>query len=951
MKLKRLAAILLSTSLIVSNTGNVLAAALNIPLELNLRMIDGEINGGDNYELVNNSERDIRINSITLKGLGNWQVIGYNKIGNTVKDDKKVSMLVNGVGIDDTGRVDLGDLIIRGNSSLPVNIEMLIPHQTGLMDSTGIAVIEYDYDEIIESNATNDWRGDAVLVNTQHTVTIDSTDNSDDAIFIKDINISNPDIVEVNQTLTVGTIELLIETKGNGESDVDITLSNGAKTSFKVETFSIDTPKIENGLDAIKDNNNSIQIGDTISTGDIYIDLPILDKDLEENQIRVYPEFEDIIVSDKETIINGIVNIDGEEIPVQIKVNPVERSEISYTLDEDTVMVGDSTDLSITVSSVSGTEGIDRIEYSEAGIVEIIPTEVNNLSLIDNTLNFKINGLNLGKTTVKAYLNNGDNISFDITTSEIGDISNLISSDTFIEGDTIQTGDITLDIPLLVGDTSEVIQVQPVFNEIDLVNGENIITGIITIGNKEIPIEFKVIADEFPSGTLSKSLMDTQLKSLTGSISFVNEIYKGSEDTVDISNEQNGSILVVKDGQDAVVYSAKPIELTTGSELFSEYQCSSLDLRGLDTSKVTTMYKMFNNCKQLTNLNISSFNTSEVTNMSYMFNWCEKLTDLDVSHFITDKVTNMSWMFGYCKLLTVLDVSNFNTSEVTDMSRMFLYCEKLTQLDISNFNTSKVTDMNRMFFYCQSLTDLDVSNFITDKVTDMSYMFCWCKLVTELDVSNFNTSKVTNMTGMFNSCESVEQLDVSGFDTRNVVDISAMFYGCSAITDIDVSNFNVSNVTSNHGSSIFEGCSSLVSVNINSWNFLNCSNPHSMFENCTSLEFVDLSNVNLYKCGIDDMFKNCTSLKKVIIGAINTKGTNTYLDISEAFYSCTSLEYVDISKFTVGILDDDTDYASFSYQTFFNVPSTCKVYVSSSKLSEWNSVKSIMQFNGTFIAK
>ena len=176
---------------------------------------------------------------------------------------------------------------------------------------------------------------------------------------------------------------------------------------------------------------------------------------------------------------------------------------------------------------------------------------------------------------------------------------------------------------------------------------------------------------------------------------------------------------------------------------------SLLSVEYINTSEVTDMSSMFQNCSSLTTLDLSNFNTSQVTNMASMFRSCSKLTSLDLSSFDTSQVTGMGSMFYNCSNLTSLDLSNFDTSQVTNMASMFRSCSKLTSLDLSSFDTSQVTGMAYMFRGCSSLTSLDLSNFNTSNVNDMSYMFYDCSLLATLDLSNFNTTKVTDFTNIF----------------------------------------------------------------------------------------------------------------------------------------------------------------------------------------------------------
>ncbi|MBE6283490.1 MAG: BspA family leucine-rich repeat surface protein [Mediterranea massiliensis] len=196
----------------------------------------------------------------------------------------------------------------------------------------------------------------------------------------------------------------------------------------------------------------------------------------------------------------------------------------------------------------------------------------------------------------------------------------------------------------------------------------------------------------------------------------------------------------------------------------------------VNTSKVTNMSYMFNNCSSLTSLDLSNFNTSKVTNMNGMFRGCSSLESLDLSSFNTGNVTSMTYMFYYCSSLQSITFGNsFNTANVTDMSYMFSHCSAFTSLDLSSFNTANVTDMSYMFSHCSAFTSLDLSSFNTANVTNMTYMFRLCSALTSLNVSNFNTEKVTDMSNMFVGCYSLESLDLSSFDFGKVANFSGMF--------------------------------------------------------------------------------------------------------------------------------------------------------------------------------
>ena len=117
---------------------------------------------------------------------------------------------------------------------------------------------------------------------------------------------------------------------------------------------------------------------------------------------------------------------------------------------------------------------------------------------------------------------------------------------------------------------------------------------------------------------------------------------------------------------------------------------------------VISLYGCFEDYKD-EEINIRGMDTSNVTSMREMFSYCESLTTLDVSNFDTSNVTDMSCMFYECKSLTTLGLSHFDTSNVTEMWSMFYCCHSLTSLDVSNFNISNVIYMMDMFYGCDSL--------------------------------------------------------------------------------------------------------------------------------------------------------------------------------------------------------------------------------------------------------
>ena len=110
--------------------------------------------------------------------------------------------------------------------------------------------------------------------------------------------------------------------------------------------------------------------------------------------------------------------------------------------------------------------------------------------------------------------------------------------------------------------------------------------------------------------------------------------------------------------------------------------------------------------------------------MNYAFGWLTKLEELKLDWVDTSNVTNMGYMFQNCSNLTWIDVSNFDTSNVTNMSSMFYGCSGLNKLDLSSFDTIKVKDMASMFYNTPNLNTIYASDkFVTEDVTYYGSMF------------------------------------------------------------------------------------------------------------------------------------------------------------------------------------------------------------------------------------
>ena len=106
--------------------------------------------------------------------------------------------------------------------------------------------------------------------------------------------------------------------------------------------------------------------------------------------------------------------------------------------------------------------------------------------------------------------------------------------------------------------------------------------------------------------------------------------------------------------------------------LFNEYHMKineGIDVY-LNNEKINTNIIKYNNKKGKYEFKII-FN-NDITNLNGFFEKCSNIIYLDLSNFNTSKVTEMSFMFNNCnKLKEIKGINKFNTNQVTNMKAMF----------------------------------------------------------------------------------------------------------------------------------------------------------------------------------------------------------------------------------------------------------------------------------------
>ena len=175
----------------------------------------------------------------------------------------------------------------------------------------------------------------------------------------------------------------------------------------------------------------------------------------------------------------------------------------------------------------------------------------------------------------------------------------------------------------------------------------------------------------------------------------------------------------------------------------STYKDRIVYLPKIDTSGVTDMGNMFQNCYSL--IAIPMLYTQNVTNMDFIFSSCYSL--VSIPQLDTRNVTSMRQTFGYC--YSLVSIPQLNTQNVKNMNGMFGGCCSL--VTIPQLDTRNVTSMNYMFQNCSSL--ISIPPLDTQMVTGMDTIFSSCYSL--VSIPQLDTQKVTNTNSMFSSCYSL----------------------------------------------------------------------------------------------------------------------------------------------------------------------------------------------------
>lgn len=129
-----------------------------------------------------------------------------------------------------------------------------------------------------------------------------------------------------------------------------------------------------------------------------------------------------------------------------------------------------------------------------------------------------------------------------------------------------------------------------------------------------------------------------------------------------------------------------------------------------------SMLHMFHGDVKLKNIVFDNCDTSNVTLMNRMFEDCHAIDSLDLSSFDTSNVTLMNWMFKNCNISGDLNLSSFHTPKLKQTYQMFCGCG-IRKIDLSSFTTESLEEVGGMFLDMKSVVQtVNIGNMLFKKV-------------------------------------------------------------------------------------------------------------------------------------------------------------------------------------------------------------------------------------------
>jgi len=416
--------------------------------------------------------------------------------------------------------------------------------------------------------------------------------------------------------------------------------------------------------------------------------------------------------------------------------------------------------------------------------------------------------------------------------------------------------------------------------------------------------------------------------------------------TIDVSLNGDIKAAYSNGGKNLDIYSNGPIYANADSSTLFEAMKSleSVDLTGLDTSKVTCMGGMFWNCSSLKTLDLSGFNTAAVTDFSYMFTECTALTSVNLSSFNTKKAEDFGLMFLNCSKLTSLDLSSFTVHEHSYYNSTFnpwdglkgmlqfaksgtdYACSclilgsgfKATGEDVGlpaakNSSSKWLKDDKEValsavtgpgtYLWEESalppsqqtyaLYDGPLFNSTLEKQAGKlaNVKSITFHPLTKAPSAGFSLNNDGSVVGIYTSATGAVDVYCEGKISLNP-NADSMFAQMTGLTSLDLTP--LTSTVMEHVKSMFATCTGLASVKFGKMDTSKVPSFEAVFAGCSKLKSVDLTGLSAASAtSMAQMFLGCSTLSGVTLGT--SLNTSRVKDFSLMFMDCTSLKTLSVS--------------------------------------------------------
>lgn len=298
-------------------------------------------------------------------------------------------------------------------------------------------------------------------------------------------------------------------------------------------------------------------------------------------------------------------------------------------------------------------------------------------------------------------------------------------------------------------------------------------------------------------------------------------------------------------------------------------------LERIDTSEVTDMSGMFQNCSNLKSLPIQHLKTDSVVLAPSMFEGCSSLAEMDLSELNMKNTIDMSKFMSGCSSVKLIKFPQ--TRDVQTLSRAFEFVGLSSQYLTfeGELNTSNCEDMSYMFNRSSTHSYQFAENFDTSSLKNAEGMFYECGIM-EIDLSKWNTSNLETTKQMFYMNQFMTKCNTSDWDMSSLKNCESMFYKCGNIREMDLGWTNVKDIQ--NAAYLFKFCFVVETIDISCFNGILIGDSREMFSDCYGLTTIYCDGFETDVS--DNMFLECTELK-----GFNEKRVDAIMATADGYFS------------------------------------------------------------------